>query len=126
MQLFWGTLTSEIIQLWKLFYNYDQKIMSDDVSLTHSIRLVSLKRGWWYEIGLLETDIEIHCVKSVRIWSFSGLYSSRIRTEYGEILRISPYSVRMRENTYQKNSNTDTFHAVDIVLKNIYIIIERF
>ena len=27
---------------------------------------------------------------------------SRIRTEYGEILRISPYSVRMRENTDQK------------------------
>ena len=29
---------------------------------------------------------------------------SRIWTEYGEILRISPYSVRMRENTDQNNS----------------------
>ena len=29
---------------------------------------------------------------------------SRIRTEYGEILRISPYSVRMQENTDQNNS----------------------
>ena len=28
----------------------------------------------------------------------------RIRTEYGEILRISPYSVQMRENTVQNNS----------------------
>ena len=27
---------------------------------------------------------------------------SRIRTEYREILRISPYSFRMRENTDQK------------------------
>ena len=27
-----------------------------------------------------------------------------IRTEYGEVLRISPYSVRMRENTDQNNS----------------------
>ena len=27
---------------------------------------------------------------------------SRIRTEYGEILRISSYSVRIRENTDQK------------------------
>ena len=27
---------------------------------------------------------------------------SRTRTEYGEILRISPYSVQMRENTDQK------------------------
>ena len=29
---------------------------------------------------------------------------SCIRTEYGNILRISPYSVRMQENTDQKNS----------------------
>ena len=29
---------------------------------------------------------------------------SRIWTEYEEILRISPYSVRMRENTDQENS----------------------
>ena len=28
----------------------------------------------------------------------------RIRTEYGEILRISPYSVPMRENVDQENS----------------------
>ena len=39
-----------------------------------------------------------HCVKSVRIRSYSGPHFSRlcrIRTEYGEILRISLYSVRM-------------------------------
>ena len=29
---------------------------------------------------------------------------SRIRTEYGEILRISPYLVQMQENTDQNNS----------------------
>ena len=29
---------------------------------------------------------------------------SRIRTKYEEILRITPYSVRMRENTDLKNS----------------------
>ena len=33
---------------------------------------------------------------------------SRIRTEYGEIL-ISPYSVRIRENTDQNNSEYDHF-----------------
>ena len=43
-----------------------------------------------------------HCVKSVRIWSFFWSVFSRIRTEYGEIRSISPYSVRMRENTDQK------------------------
>ena len=40
---------------------------------------------------------------------------SRIRTEYGEILRISPYPVRMRENVGKMRTritpNTDTFYA---------------
>ena len=38
---------------------------------------------------------------------YSELFSSvffRIRTEYGEMLRISPYSVRMWESTEQNNS----------------------
>ena len=34
---------------------------------------------------------------------------SRIWTEYGEILCISPYSVRMRENTDQNNSQYGHF-----------------
>ena len=37
---------------------------------------------------------------------------SRIWTEYGEILRILPYLVRMLENTVQETLNTGTFHAV--------------
>ena len=40
------------------------------------------------------------CLYSELFWS----RFSRIRTEYGEILRISPYSVRMWENTDQNNS----------------------
>ena len=44
----------------------------------------------------------IHGVKSVQIWSFFWSIFSHIRTEYGEILRISPYSFQMRENTDQK------------------------
>ena len=38
------------------------------------------------------------CPNTEFFWSVS----SRIRTEYGEIFRISPYSARMRENTDQK------------------------
>ena len=37
---------------------------------------------------------------------------SRIRIEYGEILRISLYSVQMREIRARKNPNTNTLHAV--------------
>ena len=48
--------------------------------------------------------IHHHGMKNVRIWSFFWSVFSRTRTEYREILRISPYSVRMRENTDQKNS----------------------
>ena len=42
---------------------------------------------------------------------FSSVFSS-IRTEYRAIRSNSPYSDRMRENMDQKNSETDTFHAV--------------
>ena len=57
-----------------------------------------------------------HCVKSVRIRSYSDPHFSRIRTEYGEIIRISSYSVRMRENLGKMrtriNPNSDTFYVV--------------
>ena len=48
-----------------------------------------------------------NCPYSETFWSAF----SRIQTEYGETLRISPYSVRMRENAGKKFLNTDTFHA---------------
>ena len=41
-------------------------------------------------------------MKTVQIRSFFWSLFSHIRTEYGEIRSISPYSVRMRENTDQK------------------------
>ena len=43
-----------------------------------------------------------HCAKCVQTRSFFWSVFSRIRTQYGEILRISPYSVQMRQNTDQK------------------------
>ena len=48
-----------------------------------------------------------NCPYSETFWSAF----SRIQTEYGETLRISSYSVRMRENAGKKILNTDTFHA---------------
>ena len=54
-------------------------------------------------IKLIDCSKNVLCTawKSVRIRSCSGL-RFRIRTEYGEI-RISPYSVQMRENADQNN-----------------------
>ena len=58
----------------------------------------------------------IHCVKGVRIRSYSGPHFSRIVIEYGEILRISPYSIPMRENAGKMQTritlNKDNFYAV--------------
>ena len=56
------------------------------------------------------------CPYSELFWSARIPKFSRIRTEYGEILRISPYSVIMRENAGKMRTritlNTDTFYAV--------------
>ena len=43
-----------------------------------------------------------HCVKSVQIWSSFWSVFSCIRTEYGDLLRKSPYSVPIQENADQK------------------------
>ena len=43
-----------------------------------------------------------HCVKSVQIQSFFWSVFSCFRTEYGDLLPKSPYSVRIQENTDQK------------------------
>ena len=51
-------------------------------------------------------------MKSVQIRSFFGSVFSCIRTEYGDLLRKSPYSVRIQENTDQKTLYLDTFHEV--------------
>ena len=54
-----------------------------------------------------------HSVKSVQIRSFLWSVLSCVWTEYGEIRSISPYSVRMRENTEpEKPPYLNTFHAV--------------
>ena len=48
-----------------------------------------------------------HFVKSVLIQSYSGQAFSSIRTEYGQIRIISPFSVQTRENTDQNNSENE-------------------
>ena len=66
-----------------------------------------------------------HCVKYVRFGSYSGPHFSRIFSHSDwilEILRISLYSVRMRENAWKIRTritpNTDTFYAVKCKKKN--------
>ena len=70
---------------------------------------------------LVTFDTNTDCGKSVQIQTFFWSVFSRIRTEYGEMRSISPYSVQMPENKdHKKNLYLDTFHAaLLIVLSNI-------
>ena len=53
------------------------------------------------ELQWVSTNISILLSQNNIIFTFVA-YFSRIRTEYGDLLRKSPYSVRMRENVDQK------------------------
>ena len=59
-------------------------------------------RDWFKNLSL---TLRKACPYSELFWSAF----SRIRTEYGKIIRVSPYSVRMRENTDQSNSEYGHF-----------------
>ena len=65
-----------------------------------SSRLTSVSLSFSDSLSLSSSPS--HYVKNVQIWSFFWSVFSHIQTEYGEILRLSPYSVQMWENTDQK------------------------
>ena len=60
-----------------------------------------------------------HCVKSVQIPIIFWSVFSRIRTGYGDLLRKSSYSVRIRENTDQKKLRIWTLHTVRVICNRI-------
>ena len=83
-----------------------------------------------FPISLLILYIK-HCVKSVQIRSFFWSLFFRIRTEYKDILRISPYSVQMQENTDQKKLRiwthfTQWRYVVLYVMLRFYIVLNSF
>ena len=64
--------------------------------------MVKIKQNKLFSVGVsgLKVTLPDKCPYLDLFWSAF----SCIRTEYGEILRISLYSVRMRENADQNNS----------------------
>ena len=73
--------------------------------------------------GKLDNDLFLWCAIVHEIYKFftgeKWLYSelfwsvfSRIRIQYGEMVRISQYSVQLREITDQKNSKYGYFYTV--------------
>ena len=66
---------------------------------------MSLSKNYLFQSFFMYWNQEwfyIYCVKSDQIRSFFWSVFSSTRTEYGQIRSISPYSVRIRENTDQK------------------------
>ena len=84
-----------------------QMILKNTYLKGHLLVTTSKWRRWFYDAQALWEMV--HYVKSVQIRSFFWSLFSRIRTEYGEIRSISPYSVRMRENADQKKLHIRTF-----------------
>ena len=85
--------------------NYELAIIPkvfDGNGINETIQCVKDKR-WNHDMPLpayfCRDANHFHCVKSVQTRSYFWSVFSRIWTEYGEIQRISLYSVRMRENT---------------------------
>ena len=63
------------------------------------------------KLFFIKDSLREKCPNTEFFWSLF----SRIRTEYGEIRSISPYSVRIRENEDQKKTPySETFHAVNV------------
>ena len=87
--------------------NYISHVLYQSKLLTASIKVPI-----FIEFIIFHSCVTIrnmHCVKSVQIQSYFWSAFSRIRTEYGGIRSISPYSVWMRENTDQKKLRIWTF-----------------
>ena len=62
--------------------------------------------------GTDSTNVKVFVCGVILVRIFPAF--SLIRTKYGEILCISPYSVRMRESTEQKKSKYGHFSRSDI------------
>ena len=91
------------------YYTYNLNSLQQGVKLWQFLVYSEVrKRIMYFFVDSLWKLVAIfsyhNCVKSAQIRRFFWSVFSHIRTEYGEILRTSPYSVRMREIWTRKNS----------------------
>ena len=95
------------IMLWLPWKNVN--VVWRSAAYTKKYRM--LQQKYFKKNKYMWTDLQVfknrrcrvrHCVKSVQMLSYFWSVFSCIRTEYGDLLRTSPYSVRIQENTNQK------------------------
>ena len=94
--------------------NFREKLL---VSLTYDLNFCVIGLRCIQEKLITDLPVTLKSLSLCEKCHYSELFWSaffRIRTEYGEILRISPYSVRMRKNMDQNNSEYG--HFLRIVL----------
>ena len=72
--------------------------------------ILQLKTRMWGSLSYIFDYNVTHCVESV-FWSVF----SAIQTEYGEMLRICPYSAQSGKTGTKTTPNTDTFQAVTLI-----------
>ena len=112
----YGEIRSIQSELFGLYSNYTEYSvrMRENVDQNNSEYEHFLRNGnlAWFYVCIIKVA-STHCVKSIQIWSFFWSIFSRIRTEYGEIRSISPYSVRIREIRTSKNSVFGHFSRSD-------------
>ena len=76
---------------------------------------------YYAERKTLKISLRKKCPYSELFWSAF----SHIRTEYGEIRSISPYSVRMRENADQNNSDYGHFPCSIYFIHIFFILVSE-
>ena len=103
----------------QMFYLTPCKSVSENIKLYENLKLQC------YILASLRIDYLALCEKYPYLELFWSVFS-RIWTEYGEMLRISPYSVRMWENTDQNTPNTNFFHTVLVMKLRLLMINELF
>ena len=74
----------------------------------------TLWSNWLVALIIISLSLPLHCVKSVQIRSYLCFIFSCIRTEYGDLLCKSPYSVQIQENKDQKKLRSKSPYSVRI------------
>ena len=100
-------LFSKIVNGWKPLTIFAESFILD-VRLGSEYVSEHYAFSFFFFFWKIESRFSTLCEKCPYVEFFWFVFS-RSRTEYGDILSISPYSVQMRENTDQKNSEYGHF-----------------
>ena len=105
------SLKSQKLQWLKAFYSHNQRQWLTKVISTWvqgDVQGMYSSKNWG-NLNVQQSMLRVSLRKKCPYWDLFWFAFSRIWTEYGEIFRISPYSVRMRDSADQ---NMDSFHTV--------------